>query len=33
MQVNADVQIDFDAEGLRFRLQAPFVDRRLVPAY
>ncbi len=33
MQVNADVQIDFDAEGLRFRLQAPFVDRRLVPTY
>jgi two-component sensor histidine kinase len=33
MQVNADVQIDFDAEGLRFRLQAPFIDRRLVPAY
>ncbi len=33
MQINADVQTDFDAEGLKFRLVAPYHDRRLVPAY
>lgn len=33
MQINADVLTEFDAEGLKFRLVAPFVDRRLVPAY
>jgi len=27
------VQIDYDQAGLRFYMDAPFVEQRLVPAY
>jgi two-component sensor histidine kinase len=33
MQCNAKVQIDYDQAGLRFYMDAPFVEHRLVPAY
>ena len=32
-QANADIRIDFNAEGLRFWMQAPLIERRLVPSY
>jgi two-component sensor histidine kinase len=33
MQCNAKVQIDYDQTGLRFAMDAPLVEQRLVPAY
>jgi two-component sensor histidine kinase len=33
MQCHAEVKVRYDAEGLRFRMNAPLVERRLVPAY
>jgi two-component sensor histidine kinase len=32
-QANAEVQVEFDPEGLRCRIEAPLVERRLVPEY
>ena len=32
-QCNAEVVFDFDRAGLRFRMQAPLIDQRLVPQY
>jgi two-component sensor histidine kinase len=32
-QAGADVQIDFDPAGLRFVMEAPLVEQRLVPQY
>ena len=33
MQCKAEVEVRYDPEGLRFRMNAPLVERRLVPAY
>ena len=33
MQVNAEVDVQFDPEGLRCWIEAPLVERRLVPEY
>ncbi len=33
LQSNADIRIDFDDAGLRFWMQAPLIERRLVPPY
>jgi two-component sensor histidine kinase len=33
MQVGAEVEVEFKAEGLRCRIEAPLVERRLVPEY
>jgi len=33
MQAKADVEVEFDPEGLRCRIEAPLVERRLVPEY
>jgi two-component sensor histidine kinase len=33
MQCHAEVEVRYDPEGLRFRMNAPLVERRLVPAY
>jgi two-component sensor histidine kinase len=32
-QCNAEVQFDFEREGLRFRMEAPLITERLVPKY
>jgi two-component sensor histidine kinase len=32
-QTDADVQIEFRREGLRFEMEAPLIERRLVPQY
>jgi two-component sensor histidine kinase len=33
MQCKADVEVQYDPEGLRFRMDAPLVEQRLVPSY
>jgi two-component sensor histidine kinase len=33
MQCNAEVEIQYNPDGLRFRMDAPLVEQRLVPAY
>jgi two-component sensor histidine kinase len=33
MQCHAEVEVEYDPEGLRFYMDAPFVEHRLVPAY
>jgi hypothetical protein len=33
MQTNAEVEVQFDPEGLRCRIEAPLLDKRLVPEY
>ncbi len=33
MQINAEVQMNFDADGLKFQMLAPLVESRLVPSY
>jgi two-component sensor histidine kinase len=33
MQCHAEVEIEYAREGLRFRMDAPLVEQRLVPAY
>lgn len=33
MQCHAEVEVRYDPEGLRFRMDAPLVEQRLVPAY
>jgi two-component sensor histidine kinase len=32
MQCNAEVKISYDRLGLRFRMDAPLIEQRLVPA-
>jgi two-component sensor histidine kinase len=33
MQCDADVEVQYDQEGLRFQISAPLVERRLIPTY
>ncbi len=33
MQCKAEVKVEYHREGLHFRMDAPLVERRLVPAY
>jgi two-component sensor histidine kinase len=33
MQCHAEVEVRYDSEGLRFRMNAPLVEQRLVPGY
>jgi two-component sensor histidine kinase len=33
MQCKAEVEVQYDLEGLRFRMQAPLIEQRLVPTY
>ncbi|MBJ6128475.1 HWE histidine kinase domain-containing protein [Microvirga splendida] len=33
MQCNAEVEVQYAQEGLRFRMEAPLVEQRLVPTY
>ena len=33
MQTNAEVEVEYDPEGLRCRIEAPLVEQRLVPEY
>jgi two-component sensor histidine kinase len=33
MQCNAQVEVHYDREGLRFRMDAPLIEQRLVPDY
>jgi two-component sensor histidine kinase len=33
MQCNADVEVQFNREGLRFIMHVPLIEQRLVPAY
>jgi two-component sensor histidine kinase len=33
MQCNADVKVRYDRTGLRFRMDAPLIEQRLVPEY
>jgi two-component sensor histidine kinase len=33
MQCKAEVEVQYDPEGLRFRMDAPLVEQRLVPSY
>jgi two-component sensor histidine kinase len=33
MQCKAEVEVQYDPEGLRFRMQAPLIEERLVPTY
>ncbi len=33
MQCNAEVEVQYETQGLRFRMDAPLIDQRLVPAY
>jgi two-component sensor histidine kinase len=33
MQCKAEVEVQYDTQGLRFRMDAPLVEQRLVPAY
>ena len=33
MQCKAEVEVQYDPQGLRFRMDAPLVEQRLVPAY
>jgi hypothetical protein len=33
MQTKAEVEVEFDPEGLRCRIEAPLVEKRLVPEY
>ncbi|WP_245435588.1 sensor histidine kinase [Microvirga calopogonii] len=33
MQCNANVEVQYDTKGLQFRMDAPLVEQRLVPAY
>jgi two-component sensor histidine kinase len=33
MQCNAEVEVRYDQAGLRFRMDAPLIERRLVPVY
>jgi two-component sensor histidine kinase len=33
MQCNAEVEVQYDKDGLRFTMEAPLVEQRLVPAY
>jgi two-component sensor histidine kinase len=32
-QCNAEIQLDFERQGVRFRMDAPLVEARLVPQY
>jgi hypothetical protein len=32
-QCNADIQLDFERQGVRFKMDAPLVEARLVPQY
>jgi two-component sensor histidine kinase len=33
MQCKAEVEVQYDPQGLRFRMQAPLIEQRLVPTY
>jgi two-component sensor histidine kinase len=33
MQCNAEVEVTYDEAGLRFRMDAPLIEQRLVPEY
>jgi two-component sensor histidine kinase len=33
MQCNAEIEVHYDRTGLRFRMDAPMIKQRLVPAY
>ena len=33
MQCNGDVEVQFNREGLRFIMNVPLIEQRLVPAY
>jgi two-component sensor histidine kinase len=33
MQCKAEVEVQYDPEGLQFRMDAPLVEQRLVPSY
>jgi two-component sensor histidine kinase len=33
MQCNAEVEVSYDKAGLRFRMDAPLIEQRLVPEY
>jgi two-component sensor histidine kinase len=33
MQCKAEVEVQYASDGLRFRMDAPLIERRLVPAY
>jgi two-component sensor histidine kinase len=33
MQCNAEVEVEYASQGLRFRMDAPLIERRLVPVY
>ena len=33
MQCNAKVEVTYDKAGLRFRMDAPLIEQRLVPEY
>jgi two-component sensor histidine kinase len=33
MQANGDVKLQFDPKGVRFEMEAPLVEKRLVPDY
>jgi two-component sensor histidine kinase len=33
MQCNAEVRVSYDKAGLRFRMDAPLIEQRLVPEY
>ena len=33
MQTKAEVEVEFDPEGLRCRIEAPLVEKRFVPEY
>jgi two-component sensor histidine kinase len=33
MQCNAKVEVRYDKAGLRFRMEAPLIEQRLVPEY
>jgi two-component sensor histidine kinase len=33
LQANGDVSLDYDPQGVRFRMDAPLIEQRLVPEY
>ncbi len=33
MQCNAEVEVQYDRAGLRFRMDVPLIEQRLVPSY
>jgi hypothetical protein len=33
MQCNAEAEVSYNRDGLRFQMDAPLIEQRLVPAY